>query len=511
MISRLQDLLRHILTKPLSDRDIAATFSVSKTTVGRYRRLARERELTYEQVAGVAPKVLHDTFNLPRSRPEKRRPDFEAMDAELATKGVSRQLLWEEYRAQAPSGALSYSQFTTLYREHRKCRSVVMRQHHVPGERVYVDYSGKRPGYVDVTTGKTIEVELFVGVLGASSYLFAHCTPTQSIIDWIDSHVRMFEFFGGVPQVVVPDNLKSAVTKPGRAPVIQRTYLDFAEHYDVGIQPARPYKPRDKAKAENGVQFAQRWILAVLRHRTFYTLADLNNAIAVLLTRANERPFRHMGGSRRERFEKVDRPALRALPPTAYRHAVWTSAQKVPPDYHVDIQGHRYSVPHGLVGKGIEGRVSSAEVELFCEGACVAVHPRSAVKGGHTTAADHQPEAHRAQAQRTPEGFVAWAETVGPNTVTIVRHQLAHRTPLQGLPACEALRELERRHSAQAIEVAAERAVRLRVPTATAVGRFVRDSASVACRRRGRAGAMSQIPKPHANVRGADYYRGKPS
>jgi transposase len=306
-----------------------------------------------------------------------------------------------------------------------------------------------------------------------------------------------------VPQVVVPDNLKSAVTKPGSTPLIQRTFLDFAVHYDVSIQPARIHRPQDKALVENSVKCAQSWILAKLRHRTFYTLEALNDAIAAMLAKANDRPFQSIEGSRRSRFEALERDTLRPLPPKRYDYAEWVKAKAVPDDYHVPVEQHGYSVPHTLIGKKVEVRLSSTHVEIFCDGAAVALHNRSATKGGHTTLTEHQPNEHRKQAERTPEGFVAWAKTVGPNTLKIVQHQLSIRTPLAGLPACEAMRKLERNHAPADIEAAAARAVKLRVPNPSQVSRFIREPSTRARR--------NTLPKNqhHANIRGPDYYQGE--
>jgi transposase len=500
---KIFDAVRLALTTRLSDRDIAAALSVSKTTVRRYRRIAATRGYTWSELGAMTPGALRAKFNRQnRGASRKRLPEFAVVKEELSSDGVTLQLLWEEYRAAGPEDALSYAQFTARYRKYLGQLPSSMRQSHPAGERVFVDFSGRRPAYVDQATRERVPVELFVAVLGASNYLYATCVPSQTVPDWIHVHAGMLAFFGGTPQVIVPDNLKSGVIKPGAsgiAPTLQRTYADFARHYDVAIVPARPFRPRDKAKVELGVKLAQRWILARLRHHSFFSLDDLNRAVGALVVEFNERPFKRLPGNRRQRFETTDRPALKPLPPEPYMYAEWRSKQTVPKDYHVPIDGHFYSVPHAFVGQSVETRITRDAVEFFVNHSAVARHPRSPVVGDHTTTPDHQPEAHRAYAGRTPERMRAWAKSVGPNTLRLVDAQFARAKPVLGLPMCSALKRLAEKHGEKTLESAARRAVALRSLTLTSIKSILRNGLHL-------EEPKSKSAPTHANLRGASYY-----
>ena len=304
-----------------------------------------------------------------------------------------------------------------------------MRQEHRAGEKLFVDYAGQTVPVVDRETGGERQAQIFVAVLGASSYTFAEATWTQTLPDWTASHVRAFEFYGGRPEMVVPDNLRSGVSRAHRyEPDLNPTYHDLARHYGVAVLPARVRRPRDKAKAEVAVQVVERWILAALRHRTFFSLVELNAAIAELLERLNTRRFRKLPGSRRSQFEQLDRPALCPLPDSPYVFAEW-KAVRVSMDYHVEVDGHYYSVPHALVRRQLDVRLTARTVECFHRGQRVASHVRSPAKGRHTTAAEHMPEKHRRMGDWTPDRFIGWAEKIGPDTTALITAVLARRHP----------------------------------------------------------------------------------
>jgi hypothetical protein len=338
---------------------------------------------------------------------------------------------------------------------------------------VFVDYSGLRPYYFDRTTQKKTFVELFVGVLGASSLIYATCTPSQKAPDFIKAHVKMLDYFGGVPMVVVPDNLKSAVVKTGKTPTIQRAYADYARHYAMAVVPARPYKPKDKAVAEASVKVVQQRIVARMQSQRFYSLEEVNAAVALFLDELNNRPMVKDGQSRRARFDALERPALRPLPDQPYEYAEWVPVPTVPRDYHVAIDGHFYSVPHRLVGQRVDARVLDATIELFHEHHLVARHSRSHVTGAHTTAPGHQPDAHRAQAERTPDGMVAWSKESGAHIHRFIKAQLDRAQPYLGLPACDTVKRLAERHGTEVINRACQSALELRTPTVSALRRLV--------------------------------------
>jgi transposase len=321
-------------------------------------------------------------------------PDWATVHQELKRKGVTLFLLWQEYKAATPDG-MQYSWFCQTYRAWASKLDLVMRQTHRAGEKLFVDYAGPGIPVVNRHSGEVHEAVIFVAVLGASSSTYAEATWTQSLPDWIGSHVRAFAALGGVPEIVVPDNLKAAVTRAHRyEPELNRTYMDLAQHYGFAVIPARAAKPRDKAKVEVGVQVVERWMLARLRHHTFFALAEVNAALAPLLSTLNARPFKKLPGSRQELFDTLDHPALRPLPAQPYAYAEWKLA-RVHIDYHVEVDGHYYSVPYALVRQQLDVRLSASVVELFAKGKRVASHRRSPNKGRHSTVAAPMPRAHQ--------------------------------------------------------------------------------------------------------------------
>ena len=328
---------------------------------------------------------------------------------------MTLQLLWAEYVARHGEWAYRYSRFCGRYREWRARQKRSLRQQHRAGEKAFIDYCGPTVPIVDRHTGEIRDAQVFVGVLGASSYTYAEATHTQSLPDWIASHQRMLRFFGGVPELLVPDNLKAAVTRACRyAPKINATYTELAAHYGTAVLPARPYKPRDKAKAEVAVQVVERWILARLRHRTFFSLAELNAAIAELLPALNERPFQGRTESRKDLFEALDRPALKPLPQDDYAYAEWRKA-KPGIDYHIEVDKRFYSVPHALVGQVLELRITATTVEVMHKGKRVAVHPRHG-RERFSTLTEHMPKSHQAHRDWSPGRFLNWAADIGPCT-----------------------------------------------------------------------------------------------
>lgn len=472
------DAVRLILTTRLSDRDIAAAAGVSKTTVGRYRRVADQKQLSWRQLAGVGPSELRRVFNRPASGGKpKAVPDLAQVHAEVSQPTMTLQLWWEEYRAADPHGALSYSHLAAKLNTYRAQLPSVMRQNRVPGERLMVDYSGVRPFYIDPNSGQVVHVELFVGVLAASSLLFAMCTPTQRVPDFIKAHTALLDYIGGVPELLVPDNLTSAVVRVRKKREIQRSYAEWGRHYGVAILPARPYHPKDKAGVEAGVKFAQYRVLARLRHHVFHSIDEINDAIRPMLEEANARPMYRDGISRRARFEAIERDTLRPLPDSPYRYSEWHIIPTVPNDYHVAVEGHFYSVPYHLIGQRVDACVEDTTVLVMHERKCVARHARSTVVGQHTTDGAHQTEAHRSQAMRSPDGMREWAKTAGAFVARFVHEQLNSPIPWQGLPACDEVRGLARKHGTEAVNQAARQALALNSPKVTTMRRLLASAA----------------------------------
>ena len=424
----------------VSAREIGRTLGAARSTIQDNLNRATAAGLSWPLPGELSDDVLEQRLfartGARRGFRRRAEPDWASLACELKRPGVNLTVLWEEYREAHPDG-YGYSRFCDLFREFERRLSPVMRQHHGAGDKVFVDYSGKKLAIVDAATGEVREAEIFVGVLGASNYTYAEASWTQGLADWIGAHVRMFRDFAGVPRLVVPDNLKSGVHKASfYDPELNRSYGMMASHYGVGVLPTRPRRPRDKAKVEAGVRLAQTYILGRLRHQTFFSLAEANAAIAEALDRLNGHVMRRLGVSRRDLLESIERPALAALPAADYEFAEWRLA-RVSLDYHVEVAGYFYSVPHGLIREQVDIRATARTVEVFHRGRRVAVHQRRYGGRRHGTDPDHMPSAHRRYAEWTPERFRRWGRSIGPNTEGLVLAILANRPhPEQGFRTC---------------------------------------------------------------------------
>jgi transposase len=432
------------------------------------------------------------------------QPDWPSLHDELVSrKNLTLMLLWQEYKEQEPSG-YQYSYFCDLYRQWHKRLDLSMRQEHRAGEKLFVDYCGDTLPIVNQSTGEVRDAAVFVAVLGASNFTYAEATWSQSLPDWIGSHVRTFAFLGGVPKAVVPDNLKSGVTKPCRyEPEINQTYAEMAAHYETAIVPARVRRPKDKAKAEAGVQIVQRFILAGLRKRTFFSLAEANAAIRERLELLNNRPFRKLPGSRLSRFLEIDCPALMPLPVTAYEYAEWKKA-RVHIDYHVEIDGHYYSVPHRLRGEQLDVRVTETTVECFHRGNRVASHARSRVKGKPTTCDEHMPKVHREYAEWTPQRLVSWAATIGESTARVVTQILERKAyPEHGFRSCMGILSLAKRFDKGRLEAACQRALFIKGVNYKSIKSILENNLD----QKPLPQQPQLLPVAHDNIRGTNYYQ----
>lgn len=462
LMRHIREILRLKWTMRRTHREVARSLGISLGAVASVVTRASAKGLTWDAVTALSDEALEATLYGPKlpARAERPAPDPVAIHTELRGIGVTLELLHLEYLEVHQDG-YRYSAFCAHYRRWLERRRVTMRQVHKAGEKAFVDYSGKRPHLIDPTTGEMIRVELFVAVLGASNYTYAEATATQQTADFLLGHVHAVEYFGGVPQVVVPDQLRTGIGDPCRyEPRLQRSYAEWAEHYRTVVIPARPAKPRDKAKAEAGVLVAQRWILARLRHETFFTLAALNARIWELLEALNARPMKTYGGqSRRQLFDRFDRPALQALPTDRYRYGAWSEA-RANVDYHVEVEEHYYSVPHPLIHHRLDVRLSATTVEIFERGVRVAVHVRDDTPHRHTTVAEHMPKAHRAHLEWSPSRLLHWAGTIGVQTAALVEAIMADRPhPEQGYRSCLGLLRLGKAYGTDRLEAACRRAM----------------------------------------------------
>ncbi|MEG8116486.1 IS21 family transposase [Xanthomonas hortorum] len=507
----LKDLCRCLLRTDLTDRQVGQKLNRSPTTVGRYRKRLRALSQSWDDIESMDEVALARRLNPGKSSAKKLlvEPDWSYVHAELQRRGMTITLLHEEYALGLEAGAMSETEFRRRYRRYARKRGLVMRQVRVPGQQLFLDFSGVRPSITDQMTGATTPVELFVAVMGASRKTFVYAVASQKSVDWIACNAKALEFFAGVPTYLVPDNLKAAVTSVSGqdGALLNMTYAEFAAHYDTMVLPARPRKPKDKAPVEIGVQLAQRWILARLRNRVFFSLEELNRAIAELVDRMNLRPMRGSGGkSRQQLFEELDGPALGPCAQMPYEYAEWKLKVPVGQDYHVPWQGHFYSVPHTLVGAKVNLKVTREAVAVFHRDKRVAMHPRSGEVGGCSTSPEHQPPAHRAYAQDTPDVLMTWARQQGGALHKFVqRHSATHRRPALTLQACRGLQRLAREHGIERLQAACDRAVRIQANSVSSVKSIlVRHlDRSASC---DDSASNDDAPQAHENVRGANYY-----
>jgi transposase len=503
---KIRDVLRLRAQGGLSQRQIAQSLGLGRTTVAEYLSRAESAGLGWPLPPDLEEAVVERRL-FPKAGPllptERPQPEWATIHKELRRKGVTLFLLWQEYREIHPDG-YQYSRFCDLYGRFVGKLHPVMHQVHRAGEKTFVDFSGLRPEIVDPRTGEVIPVELFVGALGASGYSYAEAVPSQELEHWIAAHQRMFTFFGGASAILVPDQLRSAVTKPCRyEAVINRTYEEMADYYGAVVIPARMRKPQDKAKAELSVLLCERWILARLRNHTFFSLAELNRAITQALEVLNDRPMQKLKVSRRQLFEQLDRPALKPLPAHRYELAVW-SAPRVNIDYHVEVDGNYYSVPHQLMRERVEARATAMTIEVIFRSRRVASHRRVHGRGHFVTVHEHMPASHRAHLEWTPSRLISWAGKAGPSAAQLVTRVLESRPhPEQGYRACLGLMRLGKTYGLDRLEAASRRALRLESYSYRTVKNILSAGTD-------RLPLEEEPPAPsphfHENVRGPEYY-----
>lgn len=504
---KIREILRLKWEIGLGLREIARSVHASHSTVKGLLDRAKAVQLEWP----IPPDLDDDRLELllypgdPSQDQRRAEPDWERIHQELRRKGVTLQLLWLEYR-HAHRDGYQYSQFCALYNRWRDKLDVVMRQTYPPGEYAAVDYAGVTVPVVDRKTGEIQQAQIFVGVLAASNYIYAEATWSQGSRDWIVAHCRMFEAFRGVTKVLVTDNLKAGVSKASRyEPELNPTYAEMAQHYGTAVIPARPKKPHDKAKAkvEAAVQVVERWVLATLRNRQFFSLAELNRAITEAVEEVNNRPFQKTDGTRRLLYETLDRPALRPLPGQRYEFAEWRKAT-VNIDYHVAVEHNYYSVPYTLVQEQVEVRLADSTVEVFHRGTRVSSHPRCYGKGQYITRAEHRPASHQKHLQWSPSRMIEWGQRIGPNTGKLVEHILTSRPhPEMGFRSCLGLTRLGKEYSEERLEAACARALALHTPKYQSVKSILQNGLDQAPL------TAPTPPEPavmHENVRGAAYY-----
>lgn len=501
---KIREILRLRWEAGLGYRQIGRSCLVSHVTVSEYERRAKIAGLSWPLPEGLDDGALEALLFPEDSRSSKRvcpAPDWKEIHRELRRPGVTLQLLWFEYKEKYPNG-YQYSQFCELYRRWAKRLDICLRQEHRAGEKVFVDFSGQGIPVTNRETGEITFHPLFVAVWGASNYTYAEACQSQNLPNWIRAHVHTFEFFDCVPKVVVPDNTKTGVTNPCRYdPDLNPTYQEMARHYGLAVIPARVRKPRDKAKVENGVLIVERWILAVLRNHTFFSLSEANQAIRELLLKLNRRPFKKIPGTREELFLTLDKPAAKPVG-APFVYAEWGKA-RVNVDYHIEVDGHYYSVPYVLIHEQVDTRLTTTTLEVFFKNQRVASHARSYLKGKFTTVPEHRPPSHQKYLEWTPERIIRWTEKIGPNTAHVAQEILNSKPyPEQGYRACLGLIRLADKFSPERLEAACQRAAQVKSYTYKSVKSILKAGLD--------RQALLIPPEPmivsHPHIRGKDYY-----
>jgi transposase len=503
---KIREVFRLKFDCDISNRQIAKSCNIARSTVAEYLFRFQQAALSWPLPQDIDDNQLEQLLypQLPTLPAHERPlPDWSYIHQQLRLKSVTLMLLWQEHKELHPQG-YQYSQFCHLYRQWAKQIDPVMRQEHRAGEKLFVDYAGQTVQVYDLHSNQMREAQIFVAALGASNYTYAEATWTQTLPDWIGSHSRAFTFFGGVTQIVVPDNLKSGVSKACLyEPNINPTYLDMANYYDTVVIPARVRKAKDKAKVEVAVQVVERWILARLRNHQFFSLRQLNETIAKLLVQLNNRAFQKLPGCRKQLFESLDKPALKPLPMQPYPYAEWKIAG-VNIDYHIEVDYHYYSVPHPLIGKKIDVRITDTTVECFYKSKSVASHIRSYLKGRHTTVKEHMPKSHQQWAKWSPQRLINWAAKIGPHTAQLIELILNSRKhPQQGFRSCLGILRLAKSYDDQRLEAACQRALTIGGTSYKSVASILKYNLD----QKPLPGQTStEVAIDHKNIRGAHYY-----
>jgi transposase len=510
VMRKIREVLRLTLGERLSQRRVRQITGVPEATIYDYlKRAAAAGLAVWPLPKEVDDRELERRMFVSAGPPPLTRPlpDWTYVKKELRRKGVTLQLLHLEYLEEHPDG-YQYSQFCRHYHAWRRRLDVVLRQDYVAGQKMFVDFPGETVPIHDRETETVVmEAQIFVSVLGASNYIYAEALPSQQLVPWVNAHAHAFTFYGGCPEIAVPDNLPAGVTKAHRyEPIVNESYLDMAAHFGVAVVPARPYKPRDKAKAESAVLVVERWILARLRNHRFYSLGGLNVEIRRLVVTANLKPFKKLPGSRQSVFDEVERAALRSLPTRPYEFAVFQRGKKVHIDYHVEVDGHYYSVPYQHTGERVDIRLTASVVEIFLRGRRIASHLRSYVRGRHTTDPAHRPESHRRHLEWPPERIVSWAEKTGPETAAMVKGVMESRPhPEQGYRTCLGIIRLGKRYGEPRLEAACRRALSVRALSYRSVESILKNGLDR--KPLPERGGRPLDRRHHENLRGPDYYQ----
>ena len=499
---KTKEILRLALNEGLSQREIAISTGVGKTTIQELLAKVKKAKIGWEQLTKMRETEIVENVLYPALHEDatsKIAPDWALVRKQLMEKGNTLALIWMDFKQENPSG-FQYSRFCELYREWNSKSRLILRQYHEPGKSLFVDFSGLTVPWLDENTGEIFEAQIFVAALGASNYTFAKACPDQTLDSWINCHVSAFKFFRGVPKIIVPDNLRAGVSRACRYdPDTNPTYLALADHYDTAVMPTRAYKPKDKAKVEVAVQIVQRWILAILRRQTFTSVEAINTAIRPLLIRLNDKTMRHLKASRKDLFEKYELPVLKKMPPEDFEISVFKNA-KVNIDYHIEFERHYYSVPFIHIGKTVLVKASNSLIQIFISDEQIATHKKhKGIPGRHTTIFEHMPPQHAEHVKWTPERILNWAKNSGQSTKLICEKIMGSRkVPEQGFRACLGVLRLGEKHDAPRLENACAAALKM--------GSYRYKTIETLIKTKDLEKASKTSVSNHENIRGAKYY-----
>ena len=504
-LRKIKEILRLKFEIQLSNRAIAGACKVSNSTVGEYLKRAEAAGVSWPLGEIGEEELYRKLFPEQKAVPSKREypiPEWEEVQKEKRQKGVTLQLLWQEYKGKYPEG-YQYSQFCEHYQRWKKSWIEPSKHNeHSGGEQMQVDYAGLKIPITNQRTGEISEVSVFVATLPASNYIYAEAQANENQCNWNNGHVRALEFFGGVVKIVVPDNLKTGITKPNYyEPGVNLAYQELAEYYQFAVLPARVKRPKDKAKIENGVQNVERWVIAPLRNRKFFSLNEVNLAIKEQSEQLNNKVMKSVGRSRRQEFEEIDRPNLRPLPEKPYEYAERKTAT-VNIDYHVEFEGHLYSVPFTLIHQKVDIRATERMVEIFFQGKSVAIHPRNFRPGRFSTLREHMPANHQFMEDINSERLIKWADSIGPQTNALVKATLQSRPfPQQAYRSCLGILGLAKKYNPALLEQACQTVFEAKVFSYRAVAQEV-----VYLQKQTTPPPVETLPT-HENIRGAEYYQ----
>jgi transposase len=509
-MKRVREALRLYEKCGLSLRKTAQALSVSRPVLTDYLTRCREHEISYDKACELTDAQLSSVFQTDITQKNTHYQTllglFPEYARELSRLGVTRQFLWEEYRNDH-NGTYSYSQFCYHFQQWNDKQEVSMVIEHKAGDKLYVDYTGKKLQLVDYKTGEITPVEIFVATLGASKLIYAEAVRSQKKQDFIQAQVNTLEYIGGVPQAIVPDCLKSAVSKGHRyEPDINPEYQKFAEHYETTILAARPYKPKDKAVVEGAVKIVYQCIFAPLRDRVFHTIDELNVAIREELEKLNNRVMQQYKKSRWEMFHDIEKEYLSPLPVETYQYQEYRRL-KVQCNYHVYLSTdkHYYSVPYSYLGKHVELFYTPTSVEIFHNNQRIALHRRNQHTYGYTTVHEHLPPQHRYKDNWNSEKLLSWGESIGRHVRDVVDTILSRKThPEQGFKSCMGILNLTKKYDHTRLDKACQKALMYEYVSYKGIENMLKNGVE--------ENMQQELFKEythgiHENVRGQKYYK----